>query len=713
MLPLKGAFSLSNSVLGIGTDSDKIYAVDNLYNTYAFSKQNKILEKSTIIQKDRKPLFEFSKAVGFANKQKCFAIGFSNTNIGSVIGLEQIKELEPLTWQKKEITKAIFSPNDTYLATGGECGRIVVYYGKNYNFLLSSSPFSDSISTIAFSDDELYALGASFSGEFIVVNIPYDKIITKTTFDSIVEDALFDKDNTRIFCITRNGETILYDLIENKILNKNHFKDTWLTFCKRIPNTDFALVGSRDNSLFLIRISSNKLVETLKVTHYGITTIHFCENILFLGYSDGTIEYYDTAFQMEAFLRTLEIDSISNATEMFYQDNIFLCTLKIYKEKLDTQWKETLKQAVALLSKNLIQEAIKLTNPFMRDIEKKQEFNTCLEQVHYIAEFIDAAEKKNYIKAYAIAERYPFVKNTLSYENIEELWQKIFRTCQVLLLEDTTLNIKKAKELLGVFNDVESKKRDIQLLLDNANIFLEAEQIYKDKNMIAYFSLCEKFHFLKETHTYKKALYASKNLLKHINIFEKENNIEQALKLCEYLNNIPFFKKITNEKLKILHLKKRFLTAYTHNNIKEAFNLAETSIELKNTKEFKMLYDQFLEIFEQAFKVATKGEPKIVLQLLKDYTTIGSLKTKTNTLLKAAYLREFQYNNPKRTQKNIDWHSSFSQYIKRYGKDEDIIKVSKELELYPILEHILETKSDTLQCSLMEPVAKSLLVIKT
>ncbi len=231
--------------------------------------------------------------------------------------------------------------------------------------------------------------------------------------------------------------------------------------------------------------------------------------------------------------------------------------------------------------------------------------------------------------------------------------------------------------------------------------------------MIAYFSLCEKFHFLKETHTYKKALYASKNLLKHINIFEKENNIEQALKLCEYLNNIPFFKKITNEKLKILHLKKRFLTAYTHNNIKEAFNLAETSIELKNTKEFKMLYDQFLEIFEQAFKVATKGEPKIVLQLLKDYTTIGSLKTKTNTLLKAAYLREFQYNNPKRTQKNIDWHSSFSQYIKRYGKDEDIIKVSKELELYPILEHILETKSDTLQCSLMEPVAKSLLVIKT
>ncbi|WDL69344.1 hypothetical protein IP364_05385 [Helicobacter winghamensis] len=108
MLPLKGAFSLSNSVLGINTDSDKIYAVDNLYNAYAFSKQNKILEKSTIIQKDRKPLFEFSKAVGFANKQKCFAIGFSNTNIGSVIGLEQIKELEPLTWQKKKLLKRFF-----------------------------------------------------------------------------------------------------------------------------------------------------------------------------------------------------------------------------------------------------------------------------------------------------------------------------------------------------------------------------------------------------------------------------------------------------------------------------------------------------------------------------------------------------------------------------------------------------------------------------
>lgn len=712
MLPLKGAFSLSNSVLGIGTDSDKIYAVDNLYNTYVFSKQNKILEKSTIIQKDRKPLFEFSKAVGFANKQKCFAIGFSNTNIGSVIGLEQIKELEPLTWQKKEITKAIFSPNDTYLATGGECGRIVVYYGKNYNFLLSSPPFSDSISAIAFSDDELYALGASFSGEFIVVNIPYDKIITKITFDSIVEDALFDKDNTRIFCVTRNGETILYDLIENKILNKNHFKDTWLTFCKRIPNTDFALVGSRDNSLFLIRISSNKLVETLKVTHYGITTIHFHENILFLGYSDGTIEYYDTAFQMEAFLKTLEVDSISNATEMFYQDNIFLCTLKIYKEKLDTQWKEISKQAVALLSKNLIQEAIKLTNPFMRDIEKKQEFNTYLEQVHYITEFIDAAEKKNYIKAYAIAERYPFVKNTLSYENIEELWQKILRTCQTLLIEDTTLNIKKVKELLGVFNDVESKKQDIKLLLDNASVFLEAEKIYKDKNMVGYFTLCEKFHFLKETSTYKKAIYTSKNLIKQMQELEKANNIKNALKICEYLINIPLFAETSKTKRITLKLKERFLNACESNNIREAFNLAETSIELKNMKEFRVLYDKFSQFFEQAFKAATKGEPAVALEILQDYIIINSLKTKIYTLLKAAYLREFQRNNPKRVLKNIDWRASFIQYIKRYGKDDDLIKVAQELEIYPILEHILEYSYDGSQCSLIEPMAKTLLVIK-
>ncbi|MCI5968071.1 WD40 repeat domain-containing protein [Helicobacter sp.] len=713
MLPLKDTFSIADSVLGIAADENKIYAIDNRYNVYVFSHKSRTLEQSTSLKSNKHPLFDFSKAVGFANQQKRFAIGFSGSNVGSVISLEEnIRELESLTWQKKEITNAVFSPNDTYLATGGECGRIVVYYGDNYNFLLSSSPFSDAVSTISFSDDEHYALGASFSGELIVADIPYDKIITKITFSSVVEDALFDKDNTRIFCITRDGETILYDLIENKILSKNQLKHTWLTLCKRIPNTDFALIGSRDNLLYLVRISSNKLVETLRVRHQGITAMHFYQNFLFLGYSDGVIESYDTAFQMEAFLRILEIGNLRDITAMFYQDNIFLCTLKTYKEKLDAQWKEALKKAIVLLSKNSVEEAVTLVDPFMRDLEKKQEFNTCLEQIHYIADFIDTAEEKNYIKAYALAEKYPSVKNTLAYEKIEQFWQQVFNTCQTLLIEDATLNINKAKKLLSVFASVESKKGDIQLLLNNANVFLEAEQAYKNRNIVPYFSLCEKFHFLKETKTYKKAIYTSRNLLKQASILEKKNEIAQALKLCEYLNNIPLFKDITNAKLKTLHLKEKFLKACADNNIKEAFNLAETSIELKNLQEFKTLYDAFLNIFDKAFKAATNGEPKIVLELLKDYTTIGNLRTKINTLLKAAYLKEFQSNNSTRS-KNINWHDSFNEYIKRYGKDEDIIKVAKELRLYPILEHILESKKDALQCSLIEPMAKSLIVMET
>ncbi|TLD85236.1 WD40 repeat domain-containing protein [Helicobacter sp. MIT 11-5569] len=713
MLPLKDTFSLNNSVLGITADADKIYAVDNLYKVYIFSRANGILEKSTIIHDDKNPLFRFSKAISFANKCRRFAIGFHNSNKGEVISLEQdIKVLEPLTWQKKEITKVLFSPNDTYLATGGECGRIVVYYGDNYNFLLSSSPFSDAISTIAISDDEHYAIGASFSGELAVIDIPYEKIFAKITFDSVVEDALFDKDNARIFCITRDGDTILYDLTENKIISKNKIKNAWLTLCKRIPNTDFALVGSRDNFLYLIRISSNKLVESLKVKHYGISAIHFYQNFLFLGYSDGTIECIDTAFQIDAFLKILEFGNISEMTTMFYRDNIFLCTLKAYKEKLDEQWKQTLKAAVALLSKNAIQEAMTLAEPFMRDIEKKQEFNTCLEQIHHIAEFIDATECKNYTKAYEIAEQYPFVKNTLAYEKMEELWQQVLNTCQTLLAEDATLNIKKAKNLLKIFSNIESKKEAIQLLLSNANSFLEAEKNYKNNNLIEYFSLCEKFYFLKETDTYKKALYAIKKLFRQTNTLEKENKLDQAIKNCEYLNQIPPFKEIASVKLETLRIKEKFLESFAQKNLKESFKLAEEYKELKNLQEFRILYNKFSEVFKEAFKVAIKGEPKHTLLILKDYVAISSLKTKIASLLKVAYLKEFQFSNSKHVTKNIDWHSSFSQYIKRYGKDEDIIKVAKELGVFPILESILKSTNNAQSCSLEELFADSLLVIE-
>ena len=713
MLPIKDAFSLNNSILGITADADKIYAVDNCYNICVFSRKTKSLEKATTLEGNRSPLFAFSKAVGFANKHKYFALGFSNSSKGAVINLEQdISVLEPLTWQKREITRAIFSTNDTYLATGGECGRIVVYYGDNYNFLLSSMPFSDAISTIAFSEDEHYVLGASFSGGIVVVDISYEEIIERVKFDSVVEDAIFDKDNSRIFCITRDGYTILYDLEEHTILSQNQIKGAWLTLCKRIPNTDFALVGSRDNLLYLIRISNNKLVESITARHSGVTALHFHQNLLFIGYSDGFIECLDINEKKEVFLQMLEYDDIRNVTKIFYRDNIFLCTLQAYKEKLDAKWGEVLKQAIILLSKNFIDEAIDITKPFMRDSEKQQEFNTCIEQKQQIAEFIDSTEAGNYAKAYTLADNYPFIQKTLAYEKLESHWQQIFSTCQTLLMEDAALNINKAKHLLKIFSKVESKKDAIKLLLDNAGAFLEAEKLYKSNDLESYFSLCEKFAFLKETDTYKKAIYSGRRLLMQTTILDRKQHLSKAIKICQYLSKIPPIKDAAIAKLRFFRAKAAFLEACKAEDLKAAFTFAEKSRELQNLPEFKDLYGKFSIVFKQAFSFATKGEPKVVLEILQEYLAISSLKTKINTLLKAAYLREFQNNSPKKVIKDINWEATFTQFIKRYGEDTDLKKVAKELGLESTLEAaIAEFTNNPQQCSLVEPHLESLIIM--
>ena len=118
------------------------------------------------------------------------------------------------------------------------------------------------------------------------------------------------------------------------------------------------------------------------------------------------------------------------------------------------------------------------------------------------------------------------------------------------------------------------------------------------------------------------------------------------------------------------------------------------------------LYQKFLAVFDKGS--ATQGQPKVVLELLRAYMRIGKKKKKIFTLLKTAYLREFEANDPITSTKRIDWYQSFMEYIKRFGDDADIQKVAKELGVSHILAAALQTP--TLQCDLKDAAAETLLV---
>ena len=680
MFPVKSSLKLVGSVLGVATDKDSIICMDNFYNISTFSKDNKVIDKVLQLSKEVEPLHHFSKAVAISYTTSKIAMGFVKATKGVVVTTTpEIAPIAQLTWQKLAISKAAFSHEDDYLATGGEDGRVLLYSADNYQLVLSMPPLPDYISSIAFSQDE----------RLVFAVVKNDLVATIKT-ESLIEDAFFYADNTRLFCVTKEGQTLIYDVLEQKFIKENLLKGAWLTRCRPIAGEEFALVGAKDKQLRIIDLSDNTLSDSIALEHSGITTMRVEDNLLYLGFSDGTIDIADLNEAKEEMLELLNNNDLKGALGLIQSKNIFLQTLKEYRTKLETLWKEMLAKAIDLLAKDQLQEATAVVEPFMLDQRKREEFDYYWQQKEAVAKFMDAIEAKNYMEAYKLVEQNAYLKETVAYAKLEETWEKSFEVSKRLLFQDPQGNLVKAQDLLRPFVTVKSKKDVAMTLLRNSDKFVQADKEYKAKNFVEYFKLCDRLPFLKETLIYRSAMLIGDQIAQHVNACENQNDYTKALEICKLLASMSPFKTLADEKAKTIQIKLDFAQACKERKLADAFKMAETYFELRSMPEYKKLYDDFKRYEKIAFGFAATGNGKATLDNLKDYLYIEYWRDKIAAILKIAYLSEFMLNAPGKegAQPDICWKETFQYYIERYGKDEEIKKLANEIGLQDVLDSI-------------------------
>lgn len=678
---------LVGSVLVIGVNEDFIVCVDNFYNISQFTKTHHTI--SGILQLNEEPLHHFSKAVAIAHSATRVALGFVKSSKGIVLESgAQIAPIAELTWQKLQISKIAYATSGNLLATGGEDGHVFVYLENQ--FLLSLPPFPDTISAIAFSSDDSLIFTACFGRSATIFNVTKNMQMTCFKTECIIEDAFFYAENTRVFCITQEGKTLIYSLQEGKITHTMQFQGIWLTTCHKLLGEEFALVGGKDNQLRILRLSDNTLVESIALEQGGITAFCFDAGLLYVGYSNGAIEIIDFYAAQEEMLALLEGNDFKGALAIIEEKNIFLKLNHTYCKKLESHWKETLTKAIDLLAKQQIQDARDLVEPFMSDKAKREEFDYYWQQKEIALKFMDAITSQHYTEVYHLSEQHPYLKDTLAYEEVENFWNKTFETCKHLLQQDPRKNLPKAQELLHPFLHVRHKKDSVIMLLNNSDKYIKAERAYRAKNFVEYFDMTERFPFLKEVRLYKSALLIGEQILQRINALENQNAFSKALGMCKLLALMSPFKSMANVKIKEIALKEEFLRACKTRNLQEAFRLVEEHYCLRAMPECKNLYEDFKQQEKTALSFALAGNGKDALESLRDYVPVASWRDKIAILLKIAYLAEFSNNAPGRAGalEKISWEKTFQRYIQLYGKDEELKRIAGEMGLQEVLENI-------------------------
>jgi dsDNA-binding SOS-regulon protein len=677
MISIRSSVKLKGSVLDIEETKDFIVATDNTYYIYFIDKETFSIKKSLNVTAKPKPLHSYSKASNVSTKGIFNVAAKDKKSSILLTTAKEIKKRKIIDNHHKDIEVTTFTTNSFVMATGGADG-CVFFHDMRYMKTLGSMKIKpDFISTLNFSQDNSLLLSAGYDKSVTIFDMDRNKVLNELTFPDVIEDAKFYDQNKKLFLISRNGSSIIYDLKEEKIIStSNHFSH-WPTRAILTDDEEYAIVGSRSNHLYIVRLEDNKKRLNIQLKTDGIVSLKLFKKSQFIliGYADGTLDIIDFNILEEELEAKLKVKDYRAVKELF-DKNVFLRTHPLAK-KFDEAWPEVLQKIIQLITAEKIDKALFLAEPFLDDEKREEEFNFYMAQQKHVLKLNELVKEKEYVKAFQLVAKFPYLEKLKIYKQLEAYWQKVLAKARALLEENPVFNKAKAEELLKPFMRVESKKEIATMMLQHVNVFGEADKCVKEKRFYNYFSLVKKHQFLKETELYEKVDSLAQRLLQQATQLEQAGEFKDVFTILESLKQFtPYIDKVKALTTSI-KFKNDFIKAVTEDNKTVAYKILSQYDDAKLLPEYGKLARELNQKIEEAKKPAYAGKPKETLSVLDDYLVVPYTMPKAASIVKIAYINEIELNSAR--EHSINWKSTIDKYMSLFGKDGDLIYICRKI----------------------------------
>lgn len=688
MLNVIQELKLNSSIASISFRDDYILVLDTSCKLYILESKTLSVVKTYTLLKAKLNLHKYSKVISSSSSS---FISIPDKSLESLIAIEyfsessSVKAIKRLSWHSSKIEVSKFSKDGQYLATGGEDGKSFVFQLPKMDLVTSLPNRPDFISSFAFSKNSKLLAASCYNKTVMLYDLDRNKLEVIFGTVDVVDDLMFFENDSKIFYITQNGASGIYNVFERETESVNNNFSCWPTSISITNSQEYAVVGTRKNSLYIVRLTDNITVLNVNVEIYGISTVRIYKDSVIVGFVDGTLKVFDFEKHVDELKQHLDRDRFKEAKEIL-KKNIFL-TIHPYYRKFDKVWPDKLKEAIELLSEDKISQAIELVEPFVDDPKKRDEFNLYLSKKNLIKDLIELVENNDFTSAYALVEDKKYLRETEAYERLERKWRAIFAKARKLLEEDFNLNKKSVQEMLKPFLSIETKKNLIGNLLTNPRIFKDAEIAIKNKNFKNYFGYVKKAPFLKDTELYKKTVVFGDELLSKILKYENEENFVEAKRIAKALVNFDSHFKIAKDKITLIELKEQLIVAIESRKYKIAYDLILENPALTSVSKYEELEEKFNIIFEDAKKDAFLGRVEDVIHMIIDYYNIKYWESKVAAIIKIAYVNEINDNKKRR---GVNWLLTFKNYVSRFGIDAEIEKIAIDVKAEDMLEKVKE-----------------------
>ena len=626
---------LENPIVEAKFCDEKIFVIDIKNILYIFNSSFELTKKTKLSKKSTEQHF-YSNAFSIAKSAVSVPI---EKKLFFVECKEEIKAKHSCDLHQSPIVFTSHCTSSRYLLSASEDGRAYLHdtQTKTPRYIFSNKPDYCSYATI--SQKNRFAYVGYYNCENILFSLQNDKtVVFETKYP--IELALFFDNEKKLFLADREGNSIIYDCIEQTILEQKVLFTQWASCVVLSPNKKYLIVATRTEKIYLVDPYKNELVETLSLVDSGVTSMDIDADTLLLSCTNGTLLTIDLAHEKEQFLIHLNLKEYAKAKEIL-DTNAFLI-LDDAIEKFRNGFDEVLIKAKEYITKNMLDEALDIVAPFMGYKEYKEKLDQLFMQQDHIASFLEAVEKKDISGAYAIAHKYPLIASLNLYMALEKQWELAFAKARKALEEDPLYGERKAREILALYETIPQKTDLVRRLLSNKTLFVKADDAIKKQDFVYYFKLCNEYSFLKETSLYKKVETLGYTLQRKALEYCKDGSYERAKDTLRTLLCFPLHKRYALQEIKKMEQIERFIHYVEEGKKGEAYAMATKSTYLSFLDAFEKLNKPFEEKMQKAFAYAKSADIRSILRELREYLEIKDLYNKIDSCMKIAYLKQLE-----------------------------------------------------------------------
>jgi len=227
-------------------------------------------------------------------------------------------------------------------------------------------------------------------------------------------------------------------------------------------------------------------------------------------------------------------------------------------------------------------------------------------------------------KAFLLAQNEPMLQDTDEYIKLKTLYSNLYNEAtESLINQNTSL----ASELLKPFENLKSKKKEINLLFIAFKHYDRLKIFFLEKKYTLAYAICAKYPELENTPIYKKMEEIFKEVFKNAQrqILLKQVNNAKAL-FYPYIT-IPAKKAPIELLLKQNKEFLQFIIAVDKKDYSNACLLIQKNKYLKNVPSYKILmntFDKYIESIKNNIKIGNTNKAMEIIDIIKDVISLKS-----------------------------------------------------------------------------------------